>query len=82
MGCKHKPLILSEFSPSSLLQISAIQGIDYLRFIGNLGYYVSVIDPNGTIYDHFSDYEKTLKAFENSNTDHIDLLFSPCWNSL
>jgi FkbM family methyltransferase len=45
---KHRPIIISEFSPSSLIELSAIRPEDYLRSLQQSGYALSIIEDDGS----------------------------------
>ena len=44
---RHRPLVVSEFSPLLLEEISGVTGDAYLAQLLDLGYEPSVVDPNG-----------------------------------
>ena len=71
---RFKPLIISEFSPTAMPSVSGVDGLAYLGFLDSLGYDVSVIDLDGTVHPHYSDHAKTMRAFDASGVDHIDIL--------
>ena len=79
LGCeatirRHRPVIISEFSPGLMPGISGVQGTDYLAWLGGLGYTLSVISPGGT-YD--ADSAEIMRAHAASGSDHIDILATP-----
>lgn len=44
---KHRPIIISEFSPASLIELSAIKPEDYLRALKSFNYSLFVIEDDG-----------------------------------
>ncbi len=76
LGCeatirRHRPLIISEFSPGLMPGISGVQGTDYLDWLMGLGYGLSVISPDGPSP---ADSDAIMRAYEASGSDHIDIL--------
>lgn len=70
-----RPTIVSEFSPKTMPGISGIDGMGYLRFLlDELGYRISVIQPDGALAPYGSDARKVMDAYDASGVDHIDLL--------
>ena len=70
---RHKPAMLIEFAPPSLRNIP---GVEYKQFLGWLterGYSVTVLtgaDRN----DCGTDIERVLSLYESAESDHVDLL--------
>jgi hypothetical protein len=54
--------------------ISGIEGPAYLSWLAGLDYALSVITPGGTVR---ADIPDIMRAYEASQTDHIDLLAEP-----
>lgn len=69
------PVIVSEFSPSLLQGISGIDARDYLKFILDFGYRVSIIEHRGDPAACGQDIDKVMNAYEKCGGDHIDILF-------
>jgi FkbM family methyltransferase len=79
LGCeatlrRHRPSIITEFSPGLMPGISGIEGPAYLSWLAGLDYALSVITPGGTVR---ADIPDIMRAYEASQTDHIDLLAEP-----
>tara|TARA_B100001250_G_C19769348_1_gene776340 strand:- start:495 stop:1466 length:972 start_codon:yes stop_codon:yes gene_type:complete len=70
---KWKPTIFSEFTPDALKCISGVNWKDYLNFIIDLNYKIKVIQD--TVIDCQFDIDKVYKIFQESNSEHLDLLF-------
>jgi FkbM family methyltransferase len=68
------PTIVSEFSPTMMPGMSGVDGRQYLRFLLDFGYRVSVIESDGTLRDCGTDPEKVMDAFTSSGVDHIDIV--------
>ncbi|HAK62949.1 MAG TPA: hypothetical protein DCO82_06875 [Alphaproteobacteria bacterium] len=69
------PVIVSEFSPGLMRGISGVDAREYLQFVLDFGYRVSVIEPRGTLTDCGLDTNKVMRAYEKCGGDHIDILF-------
>jgi FkbM family methyltransferase len=70
------PMIVSEFSPSTMPGISGIDGRGYLRFLLGFGYRIAVIEAGGALRDCGTDPEPVMDAFASRGADHIDLFLS------
>jgi FkbM family methyltransferase len=70
------PMIVSEFSPSTMPGISGIDGRGYLRFLLDFGYRIAVIEARGTLRDCGTDVERVMDAFASRGADHIDIFLS------
>ncbi len=67
------PVIISEFTPTAIPSVCGIKWEEYLRFIVNLGYQISVI--NQELINCDQDINKVYKIFEKEGKDHLDLIF-------
>ena len=72
---RSHPVIASEFSPGLLRGISGVSAREYLQFVLDFGYHVSVIEPNGAVTQCGKDTDRVLRAYESCGGDHIDILF-------
>lgn len=69
------PVIVSEFSPDSMPDVSGAKGgTRYLQFLLDFGYKISVIEYDGSITNCGSDTAKVMEAYSNAGVDHIDIL--------
>jgi FkbM family methyltransferase len=68
---RHHPAIVSEFSPPALEAISGVSGRDYLRFLTDLGYRLSLLRADATIA---CDVDAVMAEFHQSGIDHVDIL--------
>jgi FkbM family methyltransferase len=71
---RHRPTIISEFSPGLMPGIAGIDGPGYLCWLVGLGYSLSVICPDGTLLEASTDILRVMAAYEASRTDHIDIV--------
>ena len=71
-----RPTIVSEFSPQTMPGISGVDGRQYLRFLLDFGYTISVIQPDGTLKDCGTDAEAVMTAYAEAGVDHIDILLT------
>lgn len=69
------PVIVSEFSPGLMRGISGVDASEYLQFVLDFGYRVSVIEPGGALTDCGKDTDKVIRAYEKCGGDHIDIIF-------
>ncbi len=68
------PTIFSEFTPTAMPSVCNISWQDYLNFIINLGYKITVI--NQELIHCDQDINKVYKIFKKEGKDHLDLIFS------
>ena len=47
MLARHRPVVVSEYSPGLLEQVSGATGDAYLSLLLDLGYELSIVDPDG-----------------------------------
>jgi len=74
----HHPVIFSEFAPYALEAVSGVSGDDYLRLlIDDYRYRISVIDPDGQLVDYDRNIDGVMRAFEQADSDHIDIVAMP-----
>jgi FkbM family methyltransferase len=71
---RSRPVIVSEFSPESLQHASGVSGRQYLEFLAQLGYDIFVLTDAGPVA---ASSDEVLLRFEQSGTDHIDMLLRP-----
>ncbi len=67
------PTIFSEFTPTAMPSVCGITWDNYLKFIINLGYNISVI--NKELIHCDQDINKVYKIFKKEGKDHLDLIF-------
>lgn len=73
---RDHPLIISEFTPGALPDISGVTPEEYLRFFTSRGYNLSVLEPDH-IVPCLKDIEMVMKIYREKNVDHIDILAEP-----
>jgi FkbM family methyltransferase len=71
---RNRPIVVSEFSPPQLQMGSGASGEEYLSLFVELGYELFVITEAEAVAGSVSE---VLGQFEQSNTDHIDILLKP-----
>jgi FkbM family methyltransferase len=71
---RNRPIVVSEFSPPQLQAGSGVSGEEYLGLFEELGYELSVITQVGP---KAGSVAEILRHFEQSGTDHIDILLKP-----
>ncbi len=74
---RHRPIILSEFSPPMLAGISGATGQAYLQLLLDLDYTLAVVGHAGEPTDCGRDADRVMAAFAASGVDHIDILATP-----
>lgn len=83
LGCqgiieRHKPTIVSEFSPDLMPGISHITGPEYLKWLLSLGYKLGVVDTlDGHPTNQDMSIEAIMDAYYARSADHIDILARP-----
>ncbi len=73
---RDRPIIISEFMPGALQGISGITPEEYLNFIINHGYYLSVLEADHVVPCQ-NDIEMVMKEYREKGEDHIDILAEP-----
>jgi len=73
----HRPVIISEFCPAGLRNVSGVSGEKYLRTLVDENYTISVLDFDNREIDCGHDIGKVLWYFTQRATSHIDILASP-----
>lgn len=68
------PTIVSEFSPTMMPGMSGVDGRQYLRFLLDFGYKVSIIEGGGALRECGTDPERVMDAYAASGVDHIDIV--------
>ncbi|WP_458094221.1 FkbM family methyltransferase [Roseomonas sp. WA12] len=81
-GCRtiiqrHRPVIISEFSPGLMAGISGISGEGYLNWLSDLGYDLFSIEPDGSLSAANGDPEVIMATYRRRGTDHIDIVARP-----
>jgi FkbM family methyltransferase len=71
-----RPFIISEFMPEGLRGISGVTPEEYLGFLTNRGYQLSVLESDHCVRCH-QDAVMVMKRFREKNADHIDILDEP-----
>jgi FkbM family methyltransferase len=74
---RDRPVIVSEFSPGTLPDISRCSGPEYLRFLIGKGYWIGVIEQDGSEEPFGDDVDGVMGAYSRSGIDHIDILATP-----
>ena len=74
---RHRPVIVSEFSPDLMPGISGIDGPGYLQWLVGLGYAFSVIVPDGEPEAVGQDVGAVMAAYARRGNDHIDIIARP-----
>lgn len=71
---RHHPTIVSELSPDSLVHYSGCTAKEYVEFLIDFGYHISVIEKDGNLVRCRQDAEKVLAVQALRATDHVDIL--------
>jgi FkbM family methyltransferase len=74
---RDRPVIVSEFSPGALPGISHCSGPEYLRFLIAKGYWIGVIEKDGSESSFRDDVDGVMGAYSRSGIDHIDIIATP-----
>ncbi len=73
----HRPVIVSEFSPTMMPGISGITGKDYLEWLMSLDYNLSVVEPDGSLRAPHETVDRILSVVVERAVDHLDLVATP-----
>ncbi len=73
----HRPIIVAEFTPGGLENISGISGERFLQHIVDLNYTLSAIHGNGDIKRCGTSTAKALTFFHSQKQGHIEILAEP-----
>ena len=57
--------------------ISHISGEEYLRWLIELGYDLSVVEPDGSLTETGKDVGAVMRIYQSRMTDHIDIAAQP-----
>jgi FkbM family methyltransferase len=81
-GCEdiihtHRPMIVSEFSPTRMPDSGPLSGISYLRWLVAMRYGLSVIEPDGAELPFDQNVDGIIAKFKDRLSDHIDVLAKP-----
>lgn len=74
---QHRPTVLSEFSPPALSTISKVSGREYLQFLIDLDYQISVFEGADQQIECGTDLTRVINLFDKHQASHIDILASP-----
>jgi len=72
-----RPIIVCEYSPGLTLDISGVEGVEYLRWFIERDYQLGVIEKDGTTSEAGVDCEFVMAKHRNRGTDHIDIIAQP-----
>jgi FkbM family methyltransferase len=71
---RHRPVIISEFSPAMLRATSRVEPQAYLAILRDLGYQLAVINPDGSTTPLPAEYAAVEQTYFADNRSHVDLL--------
>jgi FkbM family methyltransferase len=74
---RHRPSLVTEFSPDALPQFSGMTAQGFLDLLRQHRYDLRVIPHRGSIRAAPQDDFDILRAFEASGSDHLDLVATP-----
>lgn len=69
-----RPMVISEFAPPNLVELSGVSGRDYLEFFAKCGYDMFTLGKSNT---EPGNIDEVLARFEASGSDHIDVVLLP-----
>ena len=75
MLARDQPIVISEFSPGLMPGISGVSGPDYLKWLMDRGYAISVITPEGGVQP--AGIEAVMAVHAQRGTDHVDIVAEP-----
>jgi FkbM family methyltransferase len=73
---RHRPLVVSEFSPLLLEEVSGVTGDAYLAQLLDLGYELSVVDPDGAgeLISCGRDAQEVVRFLRGAGLAQLDLV--------
>ena len=74
---KHRPMLLLQFFPGALRNVSGIAGPEFLEHVIRLGYELTVLDYNGYKVECGRHVDKIMGLFDSAQAAHLDLLGTP-----
>jgi len=74
---RQRPVILSEFSPAGLQNVSGVSGQEFLRLLIDEGYDISVLGFDNEVIDCGDDIERVFRHYSELLTSHIDIVAFP-----
>ncbi len=74
---RHRPMIISEFSPMMLRATAAVEPQVYLKLLSDLGYQLAVIHEDGSTAPLSADYSEIERTYFADGRSHIDLIAQP-----
>jgi len=74
---KHRPAIISEFSPAALRNVSGVPAEAYLQKLISERYGISVLEFDGRVIECGVEIQKVMNVFDQHGTSHIDILATP-----
>lgn len=74
---KHRPVLVIEFVPADLRNVSGIAGPEFLEHVIRLGYEVTVVDYNGYKVECGRRADKVMGLFDSAEASHLDLVCTP-----
>jgi FkbM family methyltransferase len=74
---RHRPVILSEFSPPGLHNVSGVSGEEFLRLFVAARYDISVLGFDNEVIECGDDIEKVFRYYTEQRTSHIDIVAFP-----
>jgi FkbM family methyltransferase len=74
---QQRPVIISEFSPAGLRNVSGVSGQEFLQLLVDEGYDISVLTFDKEVIDCGDDIEQVLRYYSELGTSHIDIVAFP-----
>lgn len=74
---RDRPIIVSEFSPTAMPDLSRCTGPEYLQYFVDKEYWLGVIGRDGSEIDFRDDINGVMDAYGRSGIDHIDIIATP-----
>lgn len=71
---RHRPKIVSEYSPSGLQAVSNVSGETYLQWFIDHGYHLSAVMPSGELQSFAKNIQSLHSYAQTHGGDHIDIV--------
>jgi FkbM family methyltransferase len=73
---QQRPIVFSEFAPGTIQHISKTDPADMLRFVGDCGYELAIVEEDGGVTKMGVDIDRVL-ARHHAKQHHLDVMFIP-----
>jgi FkbM family methyltransferase len=73
----HRPVIISEFSPAGLRNVSGVSGQDFLQQLVDNRYEISVLEADGGLTGYGLDGRRVIQRLDDLENSFLELMATP-----